>query len=74
MAEEVKRERLAYGPAGAEDEAEAQAKLLEQLESEQSGAPQQNSDPEVWSGRRKSTNSLSVARGLAKELPSSKKL
>ena len=53
MAEEVKRERLAYGPAGAEDEAEAQAKLLEQLESEQSGAPQQNRDPEVLERQKK---------------------
>src|SRR5712664_3511269 len=35
MNEGVKRERLAYGPAGAEDEAEAQAKLLEQWKHKQ---------------------------------------
>ena len=47
MNEGVKRERLAYGPAGAEDEAEVQAKLLEQWEHEQGAARQEQRSPEA---------------------------
>ncbi len=49
----VKRERLAYGPAGAEDEAEAQAKLLEQCKPEQSGPRQEQRGPEALEQQKK---------------------
>ncbi len=68
MTEGVKRERLEYGPAGAEDEAEAQAKLLEQLESEQSGAPQQNRDPEALERQKKINEFTERGEGLSKEI------
>ena len=47
MTEGVKREQLAYGPAGAEDEAEAQARLLEHSVSQQIGTTQMQSSPEA---------------------------
>ncbi len=54
MTEGVKRERLAYGPAGAEDVAEEQAKLLEQWKPEQSGTPQEQRGPEALAQQKKS--------------------
>ncbi len=53
MNEGVKRERLAYGPAGAEDGAEVQAKLLEQWEHEQGAARQEQRSPEALERQKK---------------------
>jgi len=51
--EGVKRERLAYVRAGTEDEAEAQAKLLEQSGHEQAAARQEQRSPEALEQQQK---------------------
>ena len=53
MTEGVRPERLAYGPPGAEDEAEAQAKLLEQCKPEQSSTRQEQRGPEALEQQKK---------------------
>jgi hypothetical protein len=53
MTEGVKRERLASGLPWAEDEAEAQAKLLEQSVAQQNGTTQEQRSPEVLARQKK---------------------
>jgi len=68
MNEGVKRERLAYGPAGAEDEPEAQAKLLAQCEHEQGAARQEQRSPDALERQKKINEFTQLSEVLKKEI------
>lgn len=68
MTEGVKRERLAFGPAGAEDEAEAQFKLLEQCKPEQTGIRQEQTGPEALAPQQKISVLSERGEVLSKEI------
>jgi hypothetical protein len=68
MTEGVKREQLAYGPAGAEDEAEAQARLLEHSAPQQIGTTQVQSSPEALERQKKIKEFTERGEMLNKEI------
>ncbi len=68
MTEGVKREQLAYGPAGAEDEAEAQARLLEHSVSQQIGTTQVQSSPEALERQKRIKEFTERGEVLNKEI------
>ncbi len=68
MTEGVKREQLAYGPAGAEDEAEAQARLLEHSAPQQIGTAQVQSSPEALERQKKIKEFTERGEMLNKEI------
>ena len=68
MTEGVKREQLPYGPAGAEDEAEAQARLLEHSAPQQIGTAQVQSSPEALERQKKIKEFTERGEMLNKEI------
>src|SRR5260370_12436970 len=68
MTEGVKREQLAYGPAGAEDEAEVQARLLEHSAPQQIGTTQVQSSPEALERQKKIKEFTERGEMLNKEI------
>jgi len=68
MTEGVKPERLVYGPAWAEDEAEAQMKLLEESVSERIGTTQEQRSPEALERQKKIDEFTQRREALNKEI------
>ena len=68
MNDGVKRERLAYGPPGAEDDAAAQAKLLERLKPETIGAGQEQTGPEAPERQKKINEFTELGEVLSREI------
>jgi len=68
MTEGVKRERPAHGPPGAEDEAEAQAKLLEQPVVQQISTTQEQRNTEALERQKKIAEFTERRDVLVKEI------
>ena len=68
MTEGVKRERLAHGPPWAEDEAEAQAKLLEQSALQQISTTQEQTNTEAPERQKKIAEFTERRKVLVKEI------
>jgi hypothetical protein len=68
MTEGVKRERLAHGPPGAEDEAEAQAKLLEQSALQPISTTQEQRNTEAPERQKKIAEFTERREVLVKEI------